>query len=573
MNPSSKFGRVRDAGKGVCYTRAMKILSQHVGPVFGCFFPVLIGLFVSIFHSAAAWAQPRELVIQHLSDIHGVIASQRVDQGVECGGMARLATALSRSRQETRDRKATSLFLCSGDMFQGTTVVDGTRGACMIDLFNQLGLVAACVGNHEFDYGADALTQRLTEARFKVITANVRCPDPVGRLWKPYHVVEQDGLRIGLVGATAPRTVAEDADQGSRVFEFLDPETSLRSAVRNLKKEGVSLVVALTHTGVDVDRKLAERIEGLDLILGGHTHTRLRNPEKIGRSILVHSGEHGRFMSEVRLSVEPGVGCRLLGFRQIALCGPDVPVDPKLEASVDRYMSIDRKLSSKVIGEISVDLPRGLRGDFSPISSLVAEAMRSYYRVPIAVVTVGGQRRALSRGPVTVGDVYEVNPFDNQLVTMEVEGRALRSAIERAIGGAWVAYDQGKIGELSRQLAGRRLISGFEPAPRKIGFVQCSGLSFTFDPRKKDGQRLVDIRAGTAPLVDSRTYRIVLSSFLAAGGDGMSEFKKGKNRVRHPEKDRQILEIYLQKCGRLTGVPSDTVKNLANEFARLPVKR
>lgn len=494
--------------------------------------------------SSALAAPPRELTVLHFNDAHGYVFA-RTEQGKIVGGMAMLAGALERERREAQRRGAVTLTLFAGDMFQGTTVVEATQGACMVELFNRVHVDAACLGNHEFDYGPEVLGKRLAEARYPILETNVKTALPVGQLFHERLILERDGLKIGLVGCTTPKTPLSSFPEHVKDFTFLEPTATVPWQVSRLRAEGAQVVIALTHDGVAEDRMLAKEVPGIDLIVGGHSHTALEQPVIEGKVPIVQAGEYTRFLGEARLGIEGGV--RFRGARLIRLVEPEVPSDPLVRRAVDAYLAPVAQAMAEVVGELKVDLPQGARGDDSPMAAVVAEAIREASGAEVAFENRGGVRRTLFAGPVTMGAIVEVCPFGNTLVTMELSGREIRALLERAVGGPWERGDRGLV-----------------PGKRAVGFVQPAGLAMAFDPRLPDGHRVQDVRAGDAPLDDARTYRVACLNYLAAGGDGLVELTRGRNRKDGWQRDRDMLVAYLKKHRPLHGPPPPSLTNLAN---------
>lgn len=552
-------------------TRAIPIpgtlTSESRLPHFFCRFFSLFVFLALVVVACPAVSSELELDIFHVNDVHGFISSRDTAGEQSCGGMGRLSAALSRLRLEAKDRGAATVFVSAGDMFQGTPVVDRTRGECMIRLFDRLGLDVCCLGNHEFDYGPEVLTRRLQEAHFAALAENISTSLPIRTLFKKGFVLPVGPLRVGLIGITTPNTKVVCIRENVEKFEFLEPEGVLSAAIERLRNEGADVVVALSHCGIEQDRALADQVKGIDLIVGGHSHTVMQSVQTIGRTSIVQAGFYGRYLGEVRLAVEPGVGSRLRSYRLLPLCSPEFEPEPKVEAEVEHYLSPLFLEMDQVIGELAVDLPKGFKGDDSPAASLVAEAMREGMGVEVAVVNVGGVRRGLSKGPVTVGQLFEMLPFGNSLVTMELDGRSLRAALERSVSGQWSLYSDQELRQISEGSSGRKLVRGYGVGRRNVGFLQTAGLSYSFDPRLKEGARIVLALVGREPLRDERFYTVACARFLAQGGDGMREFHGGRNRRERPFKERDIVTSYFSKYRPLRSVPNVTVKNLANTLA------
>ena len=507
---------------------------------------VLRALALLLLCAGAVFAAPRELTIFHLNDAHGYIFA-RPEKGETVGGFAMLAGALARGRAEAKARGSAVLFLFGGDMFQGTTVVEATHGACMVELFNRLKLDAACLGNHEFDYGPATLSARLGEAKYPILTTNIHTRlSPLEREMHDRVMLEADGIKVGIVGATTVNTPASSFPEHVRDFQFVDPAHALPPVVAKLKAEGARVLLALTHIGVGADRELARACPSLDVVVGGHSHTVLEQPVMEGRVPIVQAGEYTRYLGEVRLKLEDDGSTKLIGARLIRLVAPAVPSDPEVARAVDAYLAPVAQAMAEVVGELAVDVPQGGKGEDSPMAGLMADALREAGGADIGFANRGGVRRSMSKGPVTMGAIVEVVPFGNTLVTMDLTGKQIRALLERSVGGEWVPGPR-----------------GLTPGKRSAGMVQPAGAVVTFDSRKPEGQRVLEVRVGGRSLDEGKLYRVACTNYVASGGDGLVELTQGANRKLSALRDRDMLVKYLAKRRPLRAAPTPTMTNLA----------
>jgi 2',3'-cyclic-nucleotide 2'-phosphodiesterase (5'-nucleotidase family) len=506
-------------------------------------------------------------VIFHFNDIHGYIAARRGPDGVSCGGLALLASALAEGRRGALWRNARSILLFAGDMFSGTPVVEATRGECMISLFNDLRVTAACLGNHEFDYGPEVLARRLSEARFPILATNVSTSLTIGSRLGRLALLPAGPLRIGLIGATTPQTRSVSFPAHVKDFRFDEPADVLPGAVRRLREAGAHVVVALTHDGLEHDRQLAARVAGIDLIVGGHSHTAIEEVVTVGRTAIVQAGQYGQYLGEVRLSVDPVAATgRCVFYRLHALCSPPLVPDPGVESKVVRFEEPVRRQMERVVGELAIDVPQGLRGDYSPAAGLMAAAMLAAHPSDIALMNSGGVRRGLDRGPISAGTLQELSPFGNTMVTMRLTGSSILRMLERSASGAWKVLDRITGADSGRRLAGRRVIGAVVPGPGAAGFLVPAGMTWTFDPRLPPGSRVTGVQVGGRPLDPAAGYSVVTNNYLASGGDGHVELTSGAGVRHHGERDRDVLEAYLVRHRPLAAYPAPTVVNRANRI-------
>ncbi len=527
--------------------------------------------------AAAALAAPaeRELVIFHVNDVHGYIDSRRDSEGESYGGVARLASALKSGKRAALRRGARWLFVAGGDLIQGTPVADDSQGKAVIPLLNGLGLVATAVGNHEFDFGPEALACRAREARFRILAGNVvhRPPDP--SLWASSILVPVGELRVGLAGLTTTETKTTNTSRSVRDFDFMPRVPVAGRMLLELRERRADVTVLLTHEGLSTDQALATSVPGFDLIVGGHSHTPATSPTFAGDTAIVQAGENCEYLGEVRLAVTPGEHrVRLLGYRLIPLRSPAIEPEPAVEESVRALMAPIEEEMARVAGELSVPLAQGLPGDYSEVSALVADAVREAHPADVSIFHPRGIRRGLPAGPLTVRGLREVLPYGNRLVTFELDGNSLRRALERGLAGPWAPYTAEDGPWIAKRLGrpppggpppGRSAtVTGLKPTWAGMIHLQASGLTYSFDPTRPDGQRLVDVQVGGAPLDGRRTYTLVSNTYLVDDCPDRPDLALGRNVRIFEDKDRDAVLRYLERHRPYVPPVVPSVVNLAN---------
>jgi len=463
---------------------------------------------------------------------------------VRVGGVAQRIAFFDRLRAGRKNL----LFLDAGDVFQGTLYFNQYRGLADRYFMHRALYRVMALGNHEFDLGPGPLAEFLKGARFKVISANVgveREPRLKG-LFSPYAVVAVGGEKVGVIGLTTPDT-REIANPGPTV-DFLDPYESAQKAVYELLQKGVNKIIVLSHLGYAEDLKLARRLVGAQVIVGGHSHTLLgsfphkelapagpyptvvKNPE--GKDVLVvQAWEWGKVVGLLEVTFnEKG---ELLAYKgEPVLMTPEVsPEDFFAKEALLAYAQPVMALMGQVIAEAKVDLvgERAIvRKRESNLGNLIADGMvwkTKNAGVQIALQNGGGIRASIPKGPITVGKVYEVLPFGNTLVVMDLKGKEIKAALENGVS-QW------------EQAAGR--------------FLQVSGLRYAFDLARPAGDRVVRVEVktekGYQPLDLEATYRVVVNNFIANGGDGFTVLKEAQGyRVDTGFSDAESFMDYLKE--------------------------
>ncbi|HTO11272.1 MAG TPA: bifunctional UDP-sugar hydrolase/5'-nucleotidase, partial [Candidatus Binatia bacterium] len=406
-----------------------------------------------------------------LLQVNDVYVMEPVDEGRR-GGLARLATLVKRIRA---DNPATLVTL-AGDLLSPSAASALLRGQHMIAGMNAVGLDLATFGNHEFDFGPALLAERMRESTFTWLSANV-LDRGSGR---PFGGARADliltlaGVRVGLFGLTTPET-ARTSNAGAGV-EFRDPIATARAIAGDMRKNGVQLVVALTHQDMATDRAMAAAAGvDVDVVLGGHEHEPLVAEE--GRTLITKAGSDARYLVQVDLwfGSDGTLRERSWTFHEVSARIPD---DPDVARVVTAYTErLGRELDA-VAGRTAVPLDARrapLRTQETNIGDFVADAMRARLKTDVALMNGGGIRsdRIVPVGPLTRRDVANLVPFNNVVVVLEMTGARLREAIE--------------FGLVDREREGGQ-------------FLQVSGMTLTFDPRRPRGDRLVAAQVGGAPL-------------------------------------------------------------------------
>ena len=405
------------------------------------------------------------------------------------GGYAHLATLVRRVREERAGR---TLLLDGGDTIQGSATALWSRGEDMVRVSNQLG-VDVFTPHWEFVYGLDRVKELFGDRERTGLFAgdfvahNVREVGWGERPFHPYTIREVGGARVGVIGQAFPYTPVSHPRRFVPDLTFGIREDGVQGLVNELRDDKkVDLVVLLSHNGVAVDLKLASRVHGLDVILGGHTHDALPQPILVGRTLVVNSGSHGKFLSRLDLDVQHG---RVGGYRYrlIPVLAQDLPADPGMAQLIDEIRRpYEAKLSERLAVSESLLYRRGnFNGTFDEV---ILDALLRGADAQIAfspgfrwgITIVPGQE-------ITLEDVYAHTAvtYPNTWVR-EMTGREIHALME----------------DVADNL--------FHPDPyyRQGGdMVRLGGLTYTIDPSKRVGRRILDVRVAGRSLEPTRRYK------------------------------------------------------------------
>jgi 5'-nucleotidase / UDP-sugar diphosphatase len=448
----------------------------------------LLSLLLCLILTPWGYANQVDLKILYVNDFHGFAEPYKPSgSDAPLGGIAYLAGAVDRARGKTP-----SLLLAAGDMIQGNPWANLFQGKSSIDVMNAMRFDAMVVGNHEFDFGPKVLKERTAQARFPVLGANVKGFAGL----KPYVIKNLQGVRIAIIGVVTPETPVATHPRNVAGLTFSTPESAVKKYLPELKRRA-DIVIVLSHCGFQADRDLAARVPGIDVIVGGHSHTKILQPELVGKTIIVQAWEHAKALGVLNLKIKDGKVAGFDGELQEISPAAGAP-NSQVQEIVARYASQVDSLLQRTIGETQVDLDgEHVRTGETNLGDFVADVMRQTARAEAALINGGTIRTGIPQGKITVKDVYAMLPFDNYLVAISLTGAQLKAALEHGVA---------------------RLE---EPCG---SFPQVSGLTLTYSPSAPAGFRVKDVTVGGQPLDAQKEYVMATNDYLVAGGDGYTVF-------------------------------------------------
>lgn len=513
--------------------------------------PVLLAMLVAL------PARAETLTILHTNDVHSRIepisnfnntCSADEDAAGACfGGTARLVAAV----RSARDATDNSILVDAGDQFQGSLFYSLYKGAAAAETMKALDYDSMTVGNHEFDDGADVLRSFIDAVEFPVLLANadVSAEPALAGVLKPSTMIERAGEKIGLIGL-APADTAELASPGPNI-RFFDPVEPVRRQVEELRADGVDRIIVLSHSGYLEDQRIAAAVDGIDVIVGGHSHTLLANAAEDaeegaagpyptwvttpdgGRTAIVQAYAYGKYLGRLDVTFDAnGVIAQAVG--EPILLGNGVAGDPAVSARIAELSKPLEEVRNLIVGEALAPIGAeraDCRVRECAIGSLVAEAMLARVAnqgIDIAIMNGGGLRAAIDAGPITMSEVLTVLPFQNTLATFQLTGAEIVEALESGVS----QVEEGK---------GR--------------FPQVAGLRYAYTPSAPaNGGRILDAEVmqagGWAPIDPAATYGVVSNDFLRRGGDGYVVFAEdAKNAYDFGPGLADVVAAYLTEHG------------------------
>ena len=482
---------------------------------------------------AGAPSQTVELQILSVNDFHGALSA-----GGKNPGAAQLAQYIAELRSRNPDG---TLLVSAGDMFQGSPDSNLLYGRTVVDIMNHLRFDAMAIGNHEFDWGTDVLRQRISQARFPFVCANIidkRTGKPVDFL-PPFALIERQGIKIAVIGIATPETAVKTNPKWIAGYRFADPAAVLQGIMPDVIRQGADIVIALTHLPSWMDDKgltgegaaLAEQVPGLTAVITGHSHQEVRG--LVNGVPVIQAGYNGRAMGVIELAYDV-VNRKVTG---AAVRTDAIPTDGSLaDGAVQTILTAAQTevapIKETEIGYLSTSLDHDR---YAPKQTLlgqwVTDNMRNMAKADVAFQNTGGLRADLTQGRITIGQLYEVLPFDNTLCTVEMTGRQLLSVITFGLDN-------------------------------KYGMVQFSGLRVNWDEQAPPGSRLLGVTlADGRPLLPDKRYIVVTNDFMATGGDGFTMFREGKNALDTNIPVRDILVDAFRRQGTIHFIGDDRLLN------------
>ena len=477
------------------------------------------------------------LIVVHTNDVHG-----RIEEGDGLIGYSRLSTLLNMARAMTDN----VLVLDAGDTFHGTVLANYTEGQTVAEIMDMLGYDAMVPGNHDFNYGfqrlldIDAWTD--DNDSFKVLSANIS--DESGMLYfQPYQIYSFNGFDVCVIGLTTPDTKLMSHPANTEGVEFISQDI-IDNAQRaiDVAHEIADYVIVLGHMGFGpslpesiTSADIASAVDGIDLFIDGHSHTAMDGGERVNGTLIVSAGEYLENIGVVDIHVKDGEAVSEDAF---LITADDVgtPAESSFFASmgiksvlsdpeVDEYVSGKQAELDSVLGRSIGYLPMNLNGEREDVrtrktnlSKMICDAMAQESGADFSIINGGSIRASLEAGPITAGDILEVLPFENIIVTCEV-----------------TPADIYKILEL-----------GYSNLPESAGAFTQTDLKIVYSPSASQGERIRRVYLDDVLLDrsdDETVYVVATNDFLAAGGD---DFEFGQ-KLSEGRLISEVFQEYLEK--------------------------
>jgi len=478
------------------------------------------------------------------------------------GGLAARKTFVDKVKAENPD----TVVLDGGDVNTGNIVSNLNHAKADFLAMSLVGYDAMVLGNHEFDVSQEAMQERRADATFPLLSANIYVKATGQRLVDPYAIIDlPGGAKVGVIGVTPLDTPTLVMPDNVADLEFRDPVEELKTLVPEVEAKA-DLVVVLSHLGLAVDEDLALEVPGIDVIIGGHSHTYMPSEEYVAGVPIFQAYTGGAFVGRMDLTVTDGAVVaskaepvpinlavllkegeapkgvmKEIGGKKYDFIPTYLEPNPEVEAVLKPFADQVAAEMGVVIAQAAGEFPHTINGlnnyprrDDMALANMLCDAMREATslkigrEVDVFLQNGGGIRAPIAAGPVTKKTIYTVLPFDNTIMTAEITGAQIMAMLEKKVLPVAV------------------LNYGDKYSGPDGSFLQVSGMTYTLDLAAKT---VSDVMVGGQPLDPAKTYLIGTQNFMMAGGDGYTMLKDAANPYSTSVYQRDMVIDWLVAKG------------------------
>lgn len=495
---------------------------------------IFVFFIATVFLALPLNAFAEEIVIYHTNDMHSRVLP--TDDGNKTIGLATLSAYINNARKQNKN----TLWLDAGDTFHGMPIINVSKGENMAMLLNEANVDAFCPGNHDFNYSADRLKELAEKCKFPVLSANVFWKKNGERLLDACKIFTlENGVRVGVFGLTTPDTLIKASPMYMDKLNFLDIYEKTREVVKVLKPE-CDIIIALTHLGVTENDSvksidIANQVNGIDVIVDGHSHTELPAGLAVNGTLIAQAGCYEHKLGKITINIE---NKKITQKTATLLSKDEVLKDtPKPDERIENILNDIEKKNAAILNEVVAVATKELIGERivvrreeAEFGNLITDAFIDETGADLAIINGGTIRTGLKKGNITKGDILTVFPFGNMLVTAKISGNDVKAALEHSV--EFYPSDFG-------------------------GFLQVSGVTFEFDPTLQKGDKVRNTMIKGEPIDESKIYTLATTDFLLSGGDGYALFRDKKIEKSYETIDEAFIK-YLTK-----------IKNFDVKFGRI----
>ncbi|MDP8204215.1 MAG: bifunctional UDP-sugar hydrolase/5'-nucleotidase [Candidatus Tenebribacter mawsonii] len=537
----------------------------------------LIFLLLLVFGSFLL-AEDLMLDVIFTNDIHGGIdrypaTFMNPDFPPILGGGGSAATYIKSVRKLYSTGLRDNLLIDAGDFFQGHPVGTMSDGRSIITYMNMIGYDFLAIGNHEFDLGEDILIKTLENAEFPILSCNIvkKGTEELIDYVLPYKIIEKIGLRIGVIGVTTTDTEQMSFPDNIKNVDFLPAKEQVQKYVNIVREKNVDLVILIAHMGLPYDpqpaydarysntdeekeerrwgydaQEIAHEVEGIDIMFGGHMHKGFAQPweDPDTHTLVLQGYAYGSSVGHVTIKIDkdtktisgydtPAINEGVL----VTMFEDEFIPDEVIGDTILVMQRIAEVGMDEIIGEAKIYISKLGTGTQNLIGNLVCEAMKDYTDADFAFMNLGGIRDELPSGQITYRNVFNVMPFDNQIVLIEVDGTFLKEIIETRVSGS------------------------------RHG-LRTAGIKVVINRKRENFNRISKLLIGGEPWQADKIYKITTSDFLLQGNAGLALLTKvPESNITHYEQGlRDVIVEYIKKNSPVSAIIDDRWKRDDNSL-------
>lgn len=373
----------------------------------------------------------KKLTLLHSNDMHGDFTAQQVDDRL-VGGLSMLSGYV----QKTRSEEENVLYAISGDMFQGSLIDSEYKGLSTIEIMNMLAPDVVTLGNHEVDYGLGHLLFLEKCAHFPIINSNIYINTSQMRLFRSHIILETGGIRILFIGIMTEEVLAQTRQEAliGTLVDVHEAAQEIGKICDSYRTEDIDLTVLLTHIGIIDDRRLAEILDprwGIDIIIGGHSHTLLEQPEVINGIPIVQAvtgtDQIGRFdilVDKERNAIDS------YSWQLVPINEENCPRDTAIEKIIKGYQTVTDRKFKRVVTRLDRELTHPRRDRETELGRLFTDVLRDSLGLDIMLVGSGSIRKDRLGPIIEYADLNEIYPFNHEVYRIQIDGAQLKRMIK-----------------------------------------------------------------------------------------------------------------------------------------------
>lgn len=373
----------------------------------------------------------KKLTILHSNDMHGDFLAEKIDDNL-VGGVSMLSGYIGKVREKEKN----VIYAIAGDMFRGSIIDAEYKGISTIEIMNALSPDIVTLGNHEIDYGIAHLLFIEKCAQFPITNANLYIKTNGARLFSPYKIIEIDGMRILFIGLITEEVLAQ-AKQDPLIGALIDTTDAAKEVGRicnAYKAIDIDFTVLLTHIGYEEDLKLAELLNpewGVDLIIGGHSHTFMEQPAKVNDILIAHAGTGTDVVGHFDIIVNTDTNSvESYEWKLVPIDDTHCPRDLQLEELIEKYKAVTDKKYAHIVTRFTRTLTHPQRNTETALGNLFADIFKESLGLDIMLLGSGSIRNKQLGALVDYGKLKETFPYDDGIYMMKINGAKFKKMMK-----------------------------------------------------------------------------------------------------------------------------------------------